>query len=262
MKQIIAAIVLFISFNSLNSYAQSIHERLKAPLVGAHQGGYPWKGSNNTIKKFNQAIKDGAAILEMDVRVTKDGIVAVYHDDTACKQNVSEMTFAELKNCERDTELFEDVLTAVNGRAIVNAEFKIQEVAVPAIKLVQKYAAYDWVYFQTKAERERYLLARKTDNRIALNYKAVNDAELDWALSHNDPYLVIIEMEKDMANPKNLKKAHAAGKLVSVNSWRYGSLEEFFSAACDKVFKLGIDIAIANNISGCVRQKSKYKKLP
>lgn len=260
MKQLIIAALFLFSFNS---HAQSIFERLKAPLVGAHQGGYPWKGNNNTIPKFNQAIKDGAAIIEMDVRATKDDVVIVYHDDKICSAEVRTLTYEQIKNCSRSKiETFEDVLIQINGRAIVNAEFKVQDVTVPAIKLVQKYAAYDWVYFQTKAERDRYILARKTDNRVALNYKAVNDAELDWALSHNDPYLVVIEMEKDMANPRNLSKAHQAKKLVSVNSWRYGSMEEFFSAACDKVFKLGIDIAIANNISGCVKQKSKYKKQP
>lgn len=260
-------IILCVLFLATTSNAQSIFERLQPPLVAAHQGGYPWAGKNNTLPKFNQAIEDGANITEMDLQATKDDVVIVYHDttlnsDTKCKGIIREMTYEQVEKCNYDNgrpiEKFEDVLLNINGRAIVNAEFKTQEVVVPAIKLVQKYNAYDWVYFQTKSIRERYLLARSTDSKVALNYKAVNDVELDWAISQNDPYMVIIEMEKDMANPTNVQKTHDAGKLVSVNSWRYGSLEELFSAACDKVFKLNIDIAVANRISGCVKQKKYY----
>jgi glycerophosphoryl diester phosphodiesterase len=265
MKLLIAIALFF----SIQSHAQTIQERLKPPLVAAHQGGYPWKGENNTIPKFLNAVKDGADIIETDLHVTKDGIVIIYHNDdlkenTACTGNVWDKTYEEIKKCPynngRPIETFEDVLLTINGTAIVNAEFKVQNVVVPAIKLVQKYNAYDWVYFQTKAERDRYLLARQTDSRVALNYKAKTDVELDWALSFNDPYLVIIEMEKEMATPTNIKKTHVAQKLVSVNSWRYGSFEEIFSAACDKVFKLGIDIGVANNISSCVKQKQQRQK--
>lgn len=249
------------------SNAQSIFERLQPPLVAAHQGGYPWAGKNNTLPKFNQAIVDGTDIVEMDLQVTKDGVVIVYHDttidsDTKCKGSISDKTYEQIAQCPygngRPIEKFEDVLLNINGRAIVNAEFKTQEVVVPAIKLIQKLNAYDWVYFQTKSIRERYQLARATDNQVALNYKAVNDTELDWALAQNDPYMVVIEMEKNMATPLNILKVHNAAKFVSVNSWRYGSLEEFFSAACGKVFKLKIDIAVANRISGCVKQKKYY----
>lgn len=238
-------------------------------MVAAHQGGYPWTGKNNTLPKFEQAIKDGTNIVEMDLQATKDDVVIVYHDtslnsDTNCKGNVREMSYEQIEKCRygngRPIEKFENVLLAINGKAIVNAEFKTQEVVVPAIKLVQKLNAYDWVYFQTKPIRERYLLARSTDNQVALNFKAINNSELDWALSQNDPYMIVIEMEKDMATPENIKKVHNANKFVSVNSWRYGSLEELFSAACDKVFKLNIDIAVANRISGCVKQKKYYPK--
>jgi glycerophosphoryl diester phosphodiesterase len=265
MKLLIAIAVFFLS---IQSNAQSIQERLKPPLVAAHQGGYPWKGENDTIPKFDGAIKDGADIVEGDLHVTKDGVVVIIHDDdlkdsTACTGLVVDKTFEEIKKCPynngRPIDTFEDVLTHFNGKTIANLEFKTQDVVAPSIQLVQKYNAYDWVYFQAKANRSRYLLARSIDSKVALNYKTANNIELDWAISQNDPYMVIVEMEKDMATPANILKAHQAKKLVSVNSWRYGTAEELFSAACDKVFKLGIDIAVANNISSCVGQKPTKK---
>jgi glycerophosphoryl diester phosphodiesterase len=241
------------------SYAQSIFERLQPPLVAAHMGGYLWAGGSNTLPQFEEAIKDGADIIETDLHVTKDNVVIVYHDENiksmTCYGEVINYTYAEIKNCGKNPPKFEDMLLQVNGRAIINAEFKTQDVVIPAIQLIQKLNAYDWVYFQTKASQTRYELARSTDSKVALLFKAKDNQELNWALSRNDPYLVVIEMEKEMANPENIQKTHAAKKLVSVNSWRYGSLGELMSAACDKVFPLGIDIAVANNTRSCVKQK-------
>lgn len=258
MKFLIA-IILF----SSTSFAQSIFERLQSPLVAAHMGGYLWTGGSNTLPRFDEAIKDGADIIETDLNLTKDNIPIVMHDTSirlslGCSGETSDYTVEELKNdCGKEFSTFEELLTHTNGRAVINAEFKTQAVVVPAIKLIQKYNAYDWVYFQTKAERERYLLARKTDNKVALLYKAKTNEELDWALSHNDPYMVVIEMEKEMATKANILKAHISNKLVSVNSWRYGSLGELMNAACDKVFKSGVDIAVTNNTRDCVKQKEK-----
>jgi glycerophosphoryl diester phosphodiesterase len=267
MKLLIA---IGLSFLSLQSFAQSIQERLIPPVVAAHQGGSPWKGKNNTIPKFNAAIKDEANVVEMDLHLTKDNVVVVYHDeelssDTSCSGKILDKTYAEILKCPYNNgnpiESFENVLRDINGRAVINAEFKIQEVVVPAIQLVQKYKAYEWVYFQTKAERDRYLLARQTDNQVALLYKATSNEELDWILSQEDPNLIIVEMEKEMATPENIQKVHNLYKLVSVNSWRYGNItEEFFSASCDKVFKLNIDIAVTNNVSSCVKQKEQAEQ--
>ena len=252
------------------SNAQSIFERLTPPLVGAHRGGNSIKGTNNTIEKFVNAVKAGTDIIETDLQTTKDGVVVIFHDgemsdDSNCKGKVADKNYDEIKKCKlkgsKPIGTLEEALKAINGKAIINAEFKTMEVVVPAIKLVQKYNAYDWVYFQTKSEPEKYQLARSTDNKVALLFKTNTAQDLDWILSLNDQYLVVIEMEQGMAIPANIKKVHDAKKLVSVNSWRYGSMEEHFSAACDKVFKLGIDIAIANNIQGCLKQK-KYYKLP
>lgn len=257
-----------IAFSVSSSHAQSIFERLTPPLVGAHRGGNSISGTNNTIEKFVNAVKAGTDIIETDLQATKDGVVVIFHDgemsdDSDCKGTIAEKTYEEVKKCKlkgsKPIGTLEEALIAIQGRAILNAEFKTMDVVIPAIKLIQKYNAYDWVYFQTKAEPEKYQLARSTDNKVALLFKIKTVADLDWILSLNDQYLVVIEFDQNMVTKENIKKVHAAGKLVSTNSWRYGSLEEFFNAACDKVFKLGVDIAIANNIQSCLKQKKHYK---
>jgi glycerophosphoryl diester phosphodiesterase len=50
------------------------------PLVIAHRGG-ALESTENTIAAFQRAVKIGAAGIETDLRLTRDGVIVVYHDD-------------------------------------------------------------------------------------------------------------------------------------------------------------------------------------
>src|SRR5439155_14737947 len=51
------------------------------PLVFAHRGGSKL-GPENTIPAFDRGLAVGADGLELDVRLTRDGVVVVHHDRT------------------------------------------------------------------------------------------------------------------------------------------------------------------------------------
>ena len=75
------------------------------PLVIAHRGGAQ-ESTENTIGAFQRAAKIGADGIETDIRLTRDGVVVVYHDDyfgrvegLAPPQRtrlVSDLTYSEL----------------------------------------------------------------------------------------------------------------------------------------------------------------------
>ena len=70
------------------------------PLVFAHRGGCA-TGPENTIAAFDRGIAAGADGLEMDVRLSADGIVVVHHDPTlerttSATGEVARRTAAEL----------------------------------------------------------------------------------------------------------------------------------------------------------------------
>lgn len=50
------------------------------PLIIAHRGG-AMESTENTIAAFERAARIGAAGIETDIRLTKDEVVVVYHDD-------------------------------------------------------------------------------------------------------------------------------------------------------------------------------------
>ena len=102
----------------------------------AHRGYHSIENGipENSMPAFRQALSHGYGI-ELDVHLTKDGRLVVFHDDTlnrVCKKSgtIENLTVPELKTCRlQDTEeqipLFEDVLSLVNGQVPLLIELKI-----------------------------------------------------------------------------------------------------------------------------------------
>ena len=70
-------------------------------LVVAHRGGRGM-GPENTLPLFRQAVKAGADVLEMDVRLSADGVLVVHHDRTVRRTTgaagrVDSLTAAQLQ---------------------------------------------------------------------------------------------------------------------------------------------------------------------
>lgn len=269
----LAAIVLVLacfstSLRATPSDGDTLRQRLVSPVVAAHRGGYFELGS--PLKKIQATLKaDTARVLEIDLRLTRDGVVIVSHDEDitggGCFGNVDKITYAALSTCERaiagqPITRFEDVLTAVNGLAVVNAEFKTEEVIAPAIGIVKSRHAQSWVYFQATGDLTKYQIARRIDADIALLLKVNSDDEIRQAIALHDTHLVILEMDRDFVTPQRISRIHAAGMLVSENSFRYQFTGERFTASCDRVFGLGVDIAVTNNPSSCAAQRRAWQK--
>jgi len=75
---------------------------LNYPLVIAHQGGDGlWPG--DTMFAFQNAADMGADVLEMDVHITKDGVLVLMHDKTIDKttNNSNEIESITLKKLKK-----------------------------------------------------------------------------------------------------------------------------------------------------------------
>ncbi len=245
---------------------ESILDRLRPPLVAAHRGGA--FGLPNTTVQFAASMQAGDAdILEMDLRLTLDGQVVVFHDLTLdpkseCTGTVESKRYIDLMQCTLKNgeriPLFEDVLELVNGDRILSVEPKTDSVVIPAARLVLADGAKDWVYFQTLGSEHRYRLIRSVSPNLAVMTQMGSPLSLKWIMAANDPYLKIVELDRDDATPALIGDIHRLGKLATMNSWRYQFSEERFVASCDRVFGQGIDIAVTNNPRSCRRQVSAW----
>lgn len=77
---------------------------LNAPLVIAHQGGDGLR-PGDTMFAYQNAVELGVDVLEMDIHITKDGVLVLMHDETVDRTTdgtgeIESMTLAELKKLD------------------------------------------------------------------------------------------------------------------------------------------------------------------
>ena len=101
----------------------------------------------NSIASFQKAIDMGYCI-ELDVQITADGRLVVFHDDTLlrmCGVNryVRDCTYEELSSyplakTEERIPLFEDVLSFIDGRAPIVIEIKTSDMWLEATRMTSR----------------------------------------------------------------------------------------------------------------------------
>ncbi|MBR2302639.1 MAG: glycerophosphodiester phosphodiesterase [Clostridia bacterium] len=104
---------------------------VKTPI--AHRGLHDKHSPENSLSAFKKAIDKNYAI-EIDVQMTKDGVIVVFHDDfldrmTNATGDLREKTFDEIKNLylKNSTEripTFREFLSLVDGKTPVLIEIK------------------------------------------------------------------------------------------------------------------------------------------
>ena len=148
-----------------------------APIFCAHRGGAAL-APENTMAAFRSAVERwGADMLEMDVRLTADGEVVVFHDATVDRTtdgtgSVSDMSLAQLQELDaganfRDPDgadsfagrgvsapRFEDVLLEF-PRTRLNVEAKAREAARPLVEIILRHGAAHRVLVAAEHEVNR-----------------------------------------------------------------------------------------------------------
>ena len=120
---------------------------LARPLVIGHRG-HSAAAPENTMVAFEAAVAAGADMIELDVTLSRDGRLAVIHDETLDRTTdgagpVSARSLAELRALDAGAwfgpafagqrlPLLEEVLEAFGSRVLVNVEIKPEAARVPS----------------------------------------------------------------------------------------------------------------------------------
>jgi len=239
--------------------------RLRGPRVAAHRGGYGLPDAN-TVARFEVARRQGVDIVETDLRLSKDGVVFLFHDSlldraTSCTGPIASHTAAEIARChlkglDRGPDRFESALRWSRGRVVIDAEIKTGAVIHAAIDLVRRHRAYDWVYFQVGNGLRTYREVRDYDTRVAVEAAPRGPRGGQWLkelLATRDRRLILIQLHPDFLSREILESIHASGRLASLNAWLLAS--EVNGPSCAQVFELGIDVAVTNAAGACAKQR-------
>ena len=148
-----------------------------APIFGAHRGGARL-APENTLEAFEDAVvRWGADMLEMDVRLTADGVVVVIHDATLDRTTdgtgpVSALSLAELRERDAGARFLDlDGQASFAGRGVrvptfdqvleafphtrLNVEAKCAEVAGPLVEVIRRHGAEHRVLLAAEFEGNR-----------------------------------------------------------------------------------------------------------
>jgi len=124
---------------------------MMAKIMG-HRGA-PADEPENTLRSFRRALAVGVAAVELDVQLTKDGRLAVIHDETLDRTTngrglVQDFTLAELKRLDAGRgELvpsLEEVFDLVQGRAHLVVELKDPDTAPALLQFFRERRAFEF----------------------------------------------------------------------------------------------------------------------
>lgn len=103
----------------------------------------------NTLASFEKALIHGVDEIELDVRVSRDGVAVVQHDpqlhDPAGNLLVvAETNYAELLAHKPDLLTFESAMRAIDRRVPVLVEVKPRVPIEPVVKIIKQLQADGW----------------------------------------------------------------------------------------------------------------------
>jgi glycerophosphoryl diester phosphodiesterase len=134
--------------------------------VIAHRG-YSAAYRENTLEACEQAIRAGADLVEIDLRVSKDGLLVCQHDPAVGGMPVAEMTAGALLAI--GVAWLDDVLPALRGRSALLFDLKRAdtELAAEALAALRRYSmTADVVIGARSVEQARYVRAASPDSVI------------------------------------------------------------------------------------------------
>jgi glycerophosphoryl diester phosphodiesterase len=215
------------------------------PLAIAHRG-EPFGCRENTLPAFAAAVSLRADMVEIDVRRTVDGAVAVVHDPTLDRlwgldRLVAETTLREVR--ELGIPELDEVLGAVTIPLMV--DFTEADVVEPALEAILRADALDRVLFSGgNVAGHRLLRSLVPAARIALT----------WTSDDPCPDALLDELAVEFFNPSGHLLGDQPGLVAAmhergtpVSTWTIDR-----RADMELALDLGVDAVITNRIGELV----------
>jgi glycerophosphoryl diester phosphodiesterase len=223
--------------------------RSEAVTAIAHRGD-PVTHRENTLPAFTAAVAQGADMVELDLRRTRDDEIVVLHDQTLRRlwdvdASVGDLDLAEVASIgDGDVRIpaLQEVLAIV--RAPLMVDFTRREVVPGAVDAVREAGALERSLFVTgNVEALRMLRGLSTEARIGLT----------WLDGSAPPLPLLEELGAEFWNPmfglvtpEGVAQVHAAG--LKVSTW---TVDEPVDMA--RMVEAGVDAVVSNRVEELVR---------
>lgn len=259
----------------------------RIPMVSAHRGG-PYPGfPENAIETFANVLKYTPAIIELDVAMTKDGVLVLMHDDkldrtTTGKGLVSNATYADIqalflkdedgKITDFKVPTLEETLIWSKGKALLTVDIKQSvpyEKIVELIRGTESEAHAALITYSFAAAKKLHYMAPK----LMLSVTIRNMEEIGRLEETGIPWTRVIAFTGVTERPRDFNQAlHEKGVFTILGV--LGNLDKSAIARGDQLYtsfvQKGADIlatdrpieaaAAIKTLSPSKSSKSKYFK--
>jgi glycerophosphoryl diester phosphodiesterase len=212
-------------------------------IAVAHRG-EPVDHKENTLPAFLAAVSEGADMVELDCRVTRDERVVVLHDPTLerlwhLNTAVSELTFEHVRGLDVDgyhVPGLGEVLNAVKVPVMVDMDDPTSVLDV--LEEVVRAGALERCVFAGNLRGLEVLRKKNADARIALTW---TDRRLPSEALLNELRPEFFNPRWDLLMPDAMAKMHTAG--IGVSTWTVDD-----PATMASLVRMGADAIITNRI--------------
>ncbi len=221
----------------------------RIPLVSAHRGG-PYPGfPENAIETFANVIKFTPAIIELDVAMTKDGVLVLMHDDnlertTTGKGKVQDVTYVYIQGLFLKDEIgaqttyrvptFKEALIWSKGKVLLTVDVKQ---SVPYEKLIAEIRETDSeahaavITYSFAAAKKMHYLAPE----LMLSITIRNKEEIQRFEETGIPWTRVIAFTGVVERPQEFNKAlHEKGVFTILGA--LGNLDRSAISRGDEIY--------------------------
>lgn len=224
-------------------------------MVAAHRAAHNIH-PENSLPAIEHAIELGVDIIELDIKVSKDGVPVLMHDKTIDRTtngtgNPEEYTLAELKTFRlldkdgKDSQLtiptFEEALMLTKGRAMIDIDIKTSKVKA-IVDVIQKTGTVQEVfYFDNDYNGLKEI--RSMEERSIFMPRAYSYEMADSAIQVFQP--AVIHIDPSFYAPEVCELIRSNGARIWINA--LGSPDRMIRAgktaeAIDELLKYGANV--------------------
>lgn len=221
-------------------------------LLIAHRGASA-TCPENTLSALRAAVAAGADMCEIDVRLARDGVPVVMHDETVARTTngrglVAELSVTDLKRLDagswfdarfRDERVptLEEALIELSGRCAVNVELKVEGAEAAVVEALKRHDALESALVSSF---EWEWLGRARQLEPKLRVAPLADSAGEWLLAAARALgACAIHPHVDITGPALVQAAHAMGLRVLV--WTVDEAE-----VMERLRRTGVDGIMTN----------------
>ncbi len=198
----------------------------------------------NTLPAFERAIELGTDYIECDIRLTKDKVPIVFHDDKESETLICELTFKEVKNRNENIPTFEELLNLEFEKTGLMIEIKKTKHPSDVKIIYDALKSCDSLphFFIGSIEVNLVAYLKKLDSELPLIGIVESEKQLDAFLELQPQ---VLAFHHPLLNPKRIAILHA--KKIEVWGWTID----------DPSFHMeGLDGIITNNVAHFLQTRS------